>query len=162
VGVLPNGSEVEATNGRVLITVAASNSGRTESAEVYGGRFLIQQARGSGEAHLVLSLPLTGCPRVALPRGSAAAVVSAAKHQSGAKSRHVWVSEGGGSWGTNGRYVSTTVEGTRWLTLDECSRSKVTVAAGKVQVRDLLHNKTKIITAGKSYVASRSPGHPHS
>ncbi len=90
-----------------------------------------------------------------LPRGAAAALAVGAKHGSGPKSRHLWVSESGGGWGTNGRYVSTTVEGTRWLTVDECSPSRVTVAAGKVKVRDLVNNKTKVISAGESYVAAR-------
>lgn len=164
-----NGSEVEATNGRVLITVATPN-GHTQTAEVWGGRFVVDQERtGSGETRFILSLPLTGCPRVSLPRGASAATAAAtastsvAKHNSdnhgsggsgGAKSRHLWVSEGGGSWGTNGRYVSTTVEGTRWLTLDECDRSQVTVAAGKVKVHDLVNGKTKVLTAGKSYTAT--------
>jgi hypothetical protein len=154
---IPDGSEVEATNGHILITVATPN-GHTETAEVWGGRFLIHQEHaGSGETHFILSLPLTGCPRVALPRGSAATLAAGAKHSSGPKSRHLWVSEGGGSWGTNGRYVSTTVEGTHWLTLDECNRSEVQVVAGKVQVHDLIHNKTKVLTAGKSYTAARRP-----
>jgi hypothetical protein len=149
-GSIPDGSEVEATNGRVIVTVATSTG--TESAEVYGGRFAVEQEHtGSDETRFVLSLPLTGCPRVALPRGSAAAASS--KH--GPKSRHLWVSEHGGSWGTNGRYVSTTVEGTHWLTLDECSQSEVQVLAGKVKVQNLVSHKTKILTAGQHYTAKR-------
>jgi hypothetical protein len=153
---IPDGSEVEATNGHVLITVATLTPGKTQTAEVWGGRFLIHQEHtGSGETRFILSLPLTGCPRVTLPRGAAAALAAGAKHSAGPKSRHLWVSEGGGSWGTNGRYVSTTVEGTHWLTLDECSRSEVQVVSGKVQVHDLIHNKTKVLTAGQSYIAVR-------
>lgn len=149
---IPDESEVEATNGRVRITEAIP-SGGTATAEVYGGRFRIHQER-NGTTRFILSQPLTGCPRVALPRGSAAS----AKH-SGAKSRHLWVSENGGSWGTDGRYVSTTVEGTSWLTLDECFRSQVKVTAGKVEVRDLLRKKTKTISAGHEYIASKSAKH---
>jgi hypothetical protein len=150
-GSIPDGSEVEATNGRVIITVATPTG--IESAEVYGGRFVVEQEHtGSDETRFVLSLPLTGCPRVALPHGAAAAVASS-KH--GPKSRHLWVSEHGGSWGTNGRYVSTTVEGTHWLTLDECSQSEVQVLAGKVKVQNLVSHKTKILTAGQHYTAKR-------
>ncbi len=150
---IPDGSEVDATNGRVLITVATP-AGKIVSAEVYGGRFRVDQD-GSGVTHFTLTLPLTGCPRVPLPHGSAAvALVRGAKHGSGAKARHLWVSEGGGGWGTNGRYVSTTVEGTTWLTLDECSRSEVKVMAGKVRVLDLTRKKTKTVAAGHSYVAA--------
>ena len=154
---IPDGSEVEATHGHALITVATSD-GKTQSAEVWGGRFLIHQERtGSGETRFILSLPLTGCPRVALPHGSAAAVAAGArhaKHGSGPTSRHLWVSEEGGSWGTNGRYVSTSVEGTRWLTLDECTRSEVQVAAGKVKVHDLVSHKIRTITTGQHYTAT--------
>jgi hypothetical protein len=146
---IADGSEVEATNGRVLVTVATPTG--TETAEVYGGRFVVEQEHtGSDETRFVLSLPLTGCPRVALPRGASAA---SAKH--GPKSRHLWVSESGGSWGTNGRYVSTTVEGTHWLTQDECNQSEVQVVAGKVKVNDLVTHKTKILTAGQHYTAKR-------
>jgi hypothetical protein len=153
---IPDGSEVEATNGRVLITVATLTPGQTQSAEVYGGRFLIHQEHTPpGETHLTLTLPLTGCRRVTLPRGSAAALAASAKRRSGPKARHLWVSEKGGSWGTNGRYVSTSVEGTHWLTLDECNKSEVKVVSGKVKVRDLVRNRTKTLTAGKSYVAVR-------
>jgi hypothetical protein len=154
---IPDGSEVDATDGRALITAATVMPEQTKSAEISGGRLLIHQDHtGAGETHLILSRPLTGCPGARHPHRSAAALATSAKHGSGAKSRKLWVSDNGGSWGTNGRYVSTTVEGTRWLTLDECNQSRVTVAAGKVKVHDLIHNKTKILTAGESYVAARS------
>jgi hypothetical protein len=153
---IPDGSEVDATNGRVLITTATLTPGKTQSAEVYGGRFKVHQD-AKGVAHLILTLPLTGCPTVTLPHGSAAAVASGTKHgHSGPKSRHLWVSETGGKWGTNGRYVSTTVEGTNWLTLDECNQSQVKVVSGKVQIHDLVHNKTKTLTAGQHLSAIRS------
>jgi Bacterial Ig-like domain (group 3) len=148
---IPDGSEVDATNGHVLITVATPN-GQTASAEVYGGRFVVHQD-ATGETHFILTLPLTGCPRMALPHGSAAAIAASAKHGSGPKSRHLWVSEHGGSWGTNGRYVSTSVEGTTWLTLDECTRSEVKVTAGKVKVHDLVRKRTRTVSAGRQYVA---------
>jgi len=154
---IADGSEVDVTNGRALITAATAMPGQTKSAEISGGRLLIHQDHaGVGETHLILSRPLTGCPGVRHARGSAAVLAASAKHRSGSKSRKLWVSDNGGSWGTNGRYVSTTVEGTHWLTVDECNRSRVTVAAGTVKVHDLIHNKTKILTAGESYVAARA------
>ena len=93
---------------------------------------------------------LTGSP-------DARSLASGAEHRSGPKSRHLWVSEGAGSWGTSGRYVSTTVEGTRWLTLDECDRSEVKVAQGRVLVRNLVRRKTKVIGAGQTYTAADVP-----
>jgi hypothetical protein len=154
---IPNGSEVDATDGRVLITVATGHAGSTASAEVYEGIFTFHQTGGAHAlARLTLSLPLTGCPRSSPPgHPHARSPAKGAGHRSGAKSRHLWVSESGGSWGTGGRYVSTTVEGTRWLTLDECDRSEVEVAAGRVKVRDLVNDKTKVISTGQTYVAAR-------
>lgn len=73
------------------------------------------------------------------------------------KSRHLWASDSGGSWGTSGRYVSTTVEGTRWLTTDECHRSRVAVAEGVVLVHDLVHHTTTSVAAGHEYVALAPP-----
>ncbi len=153
---ISDGSEVDATNGRVVIT-AATPTGKTVSAEVYGGRFRVHQT-SSGETVFILTLPLTGCPRTALPRGAAARL---AKHSSGPKSRHLWVSEKEGSWGTDGRYVSTSVEGTAWLTLDECTRSEVKVTAGKVKVLDLVRRKTKTVSTGHSYVAAAKSSRRH-
>ena len=61
---IPNGSEVDATDGRVLITVATGHAGLTASAEVYEGIFTFRQTGGAHAlARLTLSLPLTGCPR---------------------------------------------------------------------------------------------------
>jgi hypothetical protein len=152
---IPNGSELDTIGGRALITAAAATSGQTDSAEVFGGTALIDQDANTAMTRLLLSQPLTGCPGARPPRRGLAASAVAAKHRSGSKSRHLWVSDGGGNWGTSGRYVSTTVEGTRWLTLDECRRSRVTVAAGEVKVHDLIHHRTRLLSAGETYIAAR-------
>jgi hypothetical protein len=153
-----NGSEVDVTHGRVLLTVASAKRGHTSHAEVYGGVFEFNQYRAAHAlAHLALSLPLSSCPPSGTAQGRTKSSASGATHSSGAKSRHLWVSDSGGSWGTNGRYVSTTVEGTRWLTLDQCNKSQVTVAVGKVKVHDLINDTTKTITTGETYVAAHRP-----
>jgi hypothetical protein len=150
---LPIGSEVDATPGRVLVTAAEPGPHRTASAELHGGRFRIEQTRAHrGETHFALSQPLSGCHGARSPRSKTAGLD--ARH-SGSHSRHLWTSDHGGRWGTNGKYVSTTVEGTRWLTLDTCTSSKVKVAAGRVRVHDLITNGTRTLTAGQSYVAHR-------
>jgi hypothetical protein len=156
---IPDGSELDTTAGRAVVTGASTTpQGAAASAEVYGGRLVIhQESAHAGETHLTLSSPLARCPGIRASHSFARRLASQAKRSSGSKSRHLWVAEQGGSWGTNGRYVSTTVEGTRWLTLDECNRSEVTVASGRVRVHDLIHNVTRILTAGQSYVASRRP-----
>jgi hypothetical protein len=155
---LPDGTEVDATFGRVLITVATATPGQTQTAEVYGGRFVIEQGHTDGGfTDFVLSLPLTGCVPSRLPTG-AGVIASQAKHRSGPKSRRLWVSENGGKWGTTGRYVSTVVQGTHWLTEDECTKSQVAVAQGKVQVHNLVTHKIKTLTAGQHEVATAKHG----
>jgi len=152
-GTVPNGSELETTHGSALITAATSSPGKTESAQVRGGRFVMHQdATHAAETHLALSLPLNGCAS-AVKRGHGVRTASNRPQHQGPKSRHLWVSEHGGSWGTNGRYVSTTVEGTSWLTIDQCKRSEVKVVAGRVRVHDLVRDKTVTVTAGENYTA---------
>lgn len=93
---IPNGSEVDATDGRVPITVATGHTGRTASAEAYGGVFAFRQTRAAHTlARLALSLPLTGCPRRLLT-GRSKSRARGAKHRSGSKSRHLWGPESGG------------------------------------------------------------------
>lgn len=145
---IPDGSEIEATEGRVSLTVVLP-SGATQTAEAFGGRFSIEQ-EADGFTKLVLTLPLSGCKRVPLPHGTASAA-SIVRTQP--LHRHLWVTEKGGQWGTNGRFASTSVEGTTWLTTDDCKRSIVFVKQGRVRVRNLVTKKTKVLTAGQSYTA---------
>jgi hypothetical protein len=157
-GTIPDGSEIDATNGRAVIAAATTTSGQSQSAEVYGGRSLVHQDRALGQTDLALSLPLTGCPT---KRGHSGATVSTTRHHSQPRARHLWVSEGGGDWSTTGRYVSTSVEGTSWLTQDQCTSSRVTVASGKVKVDDLILNRSRTLSAGESYTARRRHSKRH-
>jgi hypothetical protein len=150
-GTIPDGSEVDATDGRAVIAAATTVSGQSQSAEVYGGRSLINQDPALGQTDLTLSLPLAGCRRAA---GSSSAA-SLARRRLGPRSRHLWVSEGGGDWGTSGRYVSTSVEGTSWLTEDQCIRSRVKVASGRVRVHDLIRNRSQTLSSGEVYTTGR-------
>jgi len=154
-----DGSELETTNGRATVTAATKMSGQSQRAEVSGGRIVVHQDSTAGVTRLSLSLPLSGCSGRAhrhSGRGARRARAGAV-HGRRARRRHLWVSETGGSWSTSGRYVSTTVEGTNWLTQDECARSEVAVASGRVEVRNLITGRTRIVSAGQTYVASPSP-----
>jgi IPT/TIG domain len=153
---IPDGSEIDATHGSVRITVREPD-GRLVGASVHGGRFRIHQDP-DGETHFILTLALTGCPRTRLPRGAASAAKARRKRPT---ARQLWVSERGGYWGTNGRYVSTSVEGTTWLTRDECSRSEVAVTVGRVRVRNLVTHRTRTIGAGGHLTAHAARPHRH-
>src|SRR5665213_1213363 len=156
-----DGSEVDATNGRVSVTVATPQEGQTATAVVYRGRFLLHQDPAApAETHFTLSAPLGECGPARLPavkKAGAEIASSHHRHQTAPKSRELWASDSGGSWGSNGRYVSTTVEGTRWLTSDQCRRSEVKVAEGVVLVHDLIHNTSVSVAAGHEYVAVQPP-----
>ncbi len=155
---VPDGSEVDASNGRVSITVATVLAGKTAAALVYDGRFLLHQdAVAPGETHLTLSQPLA-CSAARPMHRARKASASARSHRHASKARHIWVSEKEGDWGSKGTYVSTTVEGTRWLTSDSCGRSSVQVAEGKVLVHDLISNRLVLVTAGHRYVAAEEGG----
>jgi hypothetical protein len=136
---IPDGSELDTTAGTVTVT-AATPAGAEQSAEAHGGVFRVHQvAAGPGDTDLALTAPLSGCGA----RGRAG--TAARRHM-----RHLWVSDHGGRWSTKGRYVSTSVEGTSWLTADTCGSSTVRVKTGRVAVRDLLNQKRILLTAGRS------------
>ena len=155
--IVPNGTDVDASGGRVTVTVATGGSPTESSALVYAGWFIVQQdSTAPYETHFVLSEPLTGCTATATE--ASAPVASAAKRKPKAKpkTRHLWASETGGNYGTTGRYVATNVEGTKWLTSDSCTTSTVLVTQGIVAVLDLVNGQTIVLHAHQHYGASKN------
>ena len=142
--VTPDGSEFDVTFGRVRLVVAGT-PGVTHAVELYGGRFIVHESVAQNPVTtFALSLPLDGCK----PEIRAA---TAKPSKGRPRSRHVWVTENGGKFNTKGHYVSTSVEGTSWVTSDTCTSSMVAVAQGVVAVHDLLHHRTIVLHAGHSY-----------
>ena len=156
---IPDGSELDATNGRVRLLVASGVPGVTNAVELYGGRFIVHQTTGATpRTYFILSQPLTGCQPPIGPAHIASAAEgldARAKSRKGPRSRHLWVTEHGGRFNTQGQYVSTSVEGTTWLTSDTCTSSSVTVTQGVVKVRDLVRRRTVTLHAGRSYTAKK-------
>jgi hypothetical protein len=136
---IPNGSTVDARKGRVTI-VAAQSATKLERADFYDGLFRISQSRR------VTTLTLT--EQLACSRKARAAQKKAKKP----KSRRLW-GDGKGKFRTKGRYAAATVRGTRWLTRDTCTATKITVRQGSVSVRDTVRKRTAIVRRGKSYTA---------
>jgi uncharacterized repeat protein (TIGR01451 family) len=60
---------------------------------------------------------------------------------------------GKGAFRTRGRYSSSTVRGTFWLTADRCDGTLTSVKQGKVQVLDFVKHKKVLVKAGQSYLA---------
>jgi hypothetical protein len=134
---IPVGSEVNAKNGRVRLTIEPGDGKPLQQAVFYAGIFTLSQA---GETlDLTLSEPLASCKR---KRASAA--------QSKAKARKLW-GDGKGKFRTRGRYSSATVRGTIWLVQDSCDGTLTRVRQGVVSVRD--RKRTVLVRAGRSYLA---------
>jgi hypothetical protein len=147
-----DGSEVDARSGIAEVTVSAGAGLPPASGLASKGQFVVHQdATGPMETHLTLSQAI-GC---GARRGKKAQLARInGPHGRRPRSRQLYVSDGGGHWGTNAKYVSTSVEGTQWLTRDECRRSLVRVASGIVLVRDLIHHTSATVTAGHQYVVT--------
>ena len=132
-----NGSTVDTRRGRVTI-VASQGGSRVERADFYDGLFTVSQTRRLTTLTLTEKLD---CSR----RASAA-------QKRKPKSRRLW-GDGKGKFRTKGRYAAATVRGTRWLTRDTCTTTKVTVRQGSVSVRDAVRKRTVTVRKGKSYTA---------
>jgi len=140
------GSTVDATNGTVRIT-AATTTGTAQSAIFYGGQFRIEQSP-SGAVTLILNAPLDCRARAPL---LAAAPGKPSRHRT---MRSLW-GNGHGNFTTAGSYASATVLGTKWLTQDTCTTTRIVVALGKVRVRDFVRQRSVILVAPHSYVAKQ-------
>jgi uncharacterized delta-60 repeat protein len=150
---IPNGTEIDARRGRVLLTVLHDASGRLDGARFYAGRFIFNQGRG---AVPVTTLRLSGgsfaaCGRKAKARRSLFAVASASAQKGGKKKpvRKLW-GDGRGKFRTRGRWGAATVRGTKWLTQDRCDGTRIKVVRGKVDADDLVRprRKNKRLNAG--------------
>jgi Ca2+-binding RTX toxin-like protein len=142
---VPLGSIVDTTRGAVDLTSAADADGGTQTANFRGGVFRVQQ---TGGAKPVTELVLKGAVTCATERRGR--VVAAGRRKG--RSRRLWGS-GHGNFRTRGRHASATVRGTIWLTEDRCGGTYTRVKRGVVAVKDLATGKTKLVRAGKSYLA---------
>jgi uncharacterized delta-60 repeat protein len=147
---IPNGTEIDARKGKVLLTVLHDASGRLDGARFYDGRFIFRQGKG---AVPLTTLRLTNgtlarC-RKRKPAGAGALAVAAKIPRSGG-GRRLW-GNGRGRFRTRGRYGAATVRGTKWLTDDRCDGTLVRVKRGVVAVKDLQRPKTKpkLVEAGE-------------
>jgi hypothetical protein len=138
--VVPVGSVIDATKGRVRVTIKLPN-GQLQSCDFYQGIFRVTQAK-SGLGTMVLA-------------GSLKAARSIAMAAKGKKVlRQLWAS-GSGRFATKGRFASATIRGTTWLTIDRSDATVIKVTAGKIAVRDFKKRRTVVIGKGKQYVATR-------
>ncbi|HYI17079.1 MAG TPA: PKD domain-containing protein [Solirubrobacteraceae bacterium] len=147
---IPNGTEIDARKGRVLLTVLHDASGALDGARFYAGRFRFRQGKA---AVPVTTLKLTDGTLSKCRKGkgggakagaSGAGVLAvAARIPRSSGSRRLW-GNGRGKFRTRGRYGAATVRGTKWLTDDRCDGTLVRVKRGVVDVRDLQRPQRKV------------------
>jgi hypothetical protein len=136
---IPNGSEVDVRRGRVTLTSIPRPGAPPETADFYGGIFIVTQKNGITD--LTLSEPLS-CPK---QRGRASAAA-------GKKSRKLWGS-GKGAFRTSGKYSAATVRGTTWLVQDTCTTTLTRVTQGVVSVKDFVTKRSRLVKKGQRYTA---------
>ena len=139
------GSECDATKGRMWIRT--QYGGEIETMEIFAGRFRLIQSHG---ARAIPTLVLTGGDFAVCKKKTRAISSRAAKRR---PVRRVW-GRGKGHYRTTGRYSSSTVRGTYWLTEDACEGTFTRVREGVVEVRDVRKRKTIRLRAGQSYLAA--------
>lgn len=161
---LPDGTEIDATKGRVRLTAETSpGSGVTRTAIFWDGRFVVQQARIPGaftEVRLTGRLACGANVPQASPPGDRATVRAAKKTSKKKKKkkkpkvgRRLW-GDGKGDFRTRGSRATASVRGTRWLVEDRCDRTtRVRVFEGVVNVRDRIRSRRVTLVEGQEYVA---------
>jgi len=152
--VIPLGSLLDTTKGRVTLTTAASaKTGAqrpTQSSEFYAGIFQIKQARASKP---VTELTLRSTTFAKQCAGTTAKGAQAAA--AGRRTKVVtqlW-GNGKGRFRTRGRNSTATVRGTMWLTQERCDGTLTRVKRGSVTVRDLRAGRTVTLRAPRVYIA---------
>ena len=127
--VVPLGSTVDATRGKVKLTSTHNRSGsKLQSANFYDGAFTVtQKPANSPVTDLTLAGgDFSGCSAILRRKG----VFTAAR----SSRRRLWGS-GKGRFRTRGRNGSATVRGTKWLTEDACDGTGALVSHGKVDAQ---------------------------
>jgi hypothetical protein len=169
---LPMGSELDVTDGSVVVFYATSPSGERAKGIATGGRFVVDQPaaydHGQRPGEMTLSGPLLGCgasqhTQVRDARAAVAPFAVAAAgpraHASGrAKHGRRLKVRARGRIRTRGRYGAATVRGTRWTTVDRCDShprpgTLVVVSKGLVAVRSFALAKTVLVPAGQRFLA---------
>jgi virginiamycin B lyase len=144
------GSLVDTRRGRVVLSSARDAHGRTQKGTFWGAIFQVRQRRNG---HGMTELRLHGG---SFARCGAKASASVLAHESGGRRRAIrrlWGKDRHSRFRTHGRDSVATVRGTEWVTTDLCVGTRTRVKRGKVIVRDLRRHRSRLVTAGHSYLA---------
>jgi hypothetical protein len=146
-----NRSRVDASKGRVALTVQRRRGVGLATADVGGGTFTVRQAAtGAAIADLTLTGAITGCRAP----GAAGRAREDARRRTRPKrtNRRIDIRVKG-RYRTRGDNASAIASGTRWVMIDACDRTVVKVTEGVVKVRDHRLRRVVRVRAGRTYVA---------
>ncbi len=144
--VIPYGTELDTTKGRIRLTARDGSTGVFYDAQFKLLPELHTIAPGK-PAKRVSTLLLTGGDFKKCTARKTAGVGATRKPV-----RHVW-GNAKGEFRTKGRYAAATITGTIWLTTDFCEGTNIRVVRGRIDVFDRVKRKHFFITAGHSYFA---------
>jgi hypothetical protein len=141
---VPVGTVVNATAGKVRLTVATPPPTRLRTGEFHAGSFQIDQPRADGGLVLLRI-------RDKLSRRTACPTTSGTRSQ-----RILGLLRGTASVGfqTVGRFSAATVRGTEWGVRDRCDGTFTVVQEGEVVVRDFRLRKNIVLRTGQTFLAS--------
>lgn len=141
---VPTGSDIDTTAGRVRLTAALPGR-RTQRADFYDGSFRVSQNRRG-----LTTLTLTGSLAVCGGARARAASAHRGSVQRGSMARRLW-GNGKGSYSTRGSYAAATVRGTIWLTADYCGGTLIKVRRGAVRVTGIRRKLSVLVKPGHPY-----------
>ena len=142
---IPFGAIIDATNGRVRVTVSNGHGGQ-QTGEFFGGVFVLTQRPNGTVLARLYGGNFTSCPTRHRHHGVKAQ--ASAKHSSGKHVvRKLWANAHG-SFSTQGNYAAGAVQGTEWLTEDLCEGTLIRVTRDKVRVTNLITHRHRIVFVG--------------
>jgi hypothetical protein len=147
--VVPYGTELDTTKGRVRLTSRDGSTGVFYEA-VFKLVPELDTIVPGRPAKRVTTLLLTGGDFKKCKARKTAGAAQKPKRRTPV--RHVW-GNAKGEFRTKGRFAAATVRGTLWLTTDFCDGTNIRVLRGKLDVFDRVKRRHFLIPAGKSYFA---------
>jgi len=160
---VPVRSVVDARNGSIELSTAPDSSGRLQVGEFSAGAFQLLRPRGRAQDAGVTELRMRG-PRPGGCGGSRAQAASLTRqlysnvhhrrHRRLGRSTVASALAGPqGGFRVRTRNSTTRASEAAWRTVDRCDGTLTRVTRGRVVLRDLRRKISKVLGAGKSYVA---------
>ena len=149
--IVPVGSAIDSSHGVVRLTNVRERGGSLQSAEFWGGKFVVAQSRANRAR---TTIRLVGKPTCAT-RALATTTVQAGLKPKPKPKPHLWARDHHGRFVTHGDTAVATVRGTVWYVAEACRGTLVKVSNGVVSVRDLVRHRTITLRAGQRYLARR-------